>query len=42
MAGDLPAVMYLSETSRILRGWPGYRTQPGHSGYDYLETYYSR
>ena len=36
--GELPAELYLSEASRILPGWPGYRTRPGRSGYDYLDT----
>ena len=36
--GDLPDVLYLSETARTLPGWPGYRTRPGRSGYDYLDT----
>ena len=32
-----PQAPYLSPTSEI-RGWPGYRTRPGRSGYDYLDT----
>lgn len=38
--GSMPAELYLSEASRILPGWPGYRTRPGRSGYDYLDTTY--
>lgn len=29
---------YLSETSLILPGWPGYRNRPGRSGLDYLDS----
>jgi hypothetical protein len=38
IGGDLPEAFYLSETARVLPGWPGYRTRPGRSGYDYLDT----
>jgi hypothetical protein len=36
--GDVPADLYLSAPARLLRGWPGHRTRPGRSGYDYVDT----
>jgi hypothetical protein len=36
-APDLPFT-FLDGKASILIGWPGYRTRPGRSGYDPLET----
>ena len=32
-------VFWLSESSTLLPGWPGYRTQPKRSGYDPVDIY---
>jgi tetratricopeptide (TPR) repeat protein len=36
----IPGWYYLDETAYLLPGWPGYRTRPGRSGYDQLDTEY--
>ena len=36
-SGGLPP-LFLDEKTMALRGWPGYRTRPGRSGYDPLDT----
>jgi len=33
----VPGWVYLDEKAFILAGWPGNRTRPGRSGYDYLD-----
>jgi tetratricopeptide (TPR) repeat protein len=34
----IPGWYYLDETAYLLSGWPGYRTRPGRSGYDPLDS----
>ncbi len=36
----IPGWYYLDETAYLLPGWPGYRTRPGRSGYDQLDSSY--